>query len=273
MSSATIENKLQTCRDILDQLGSVVIGFSGGVDSTLLLSLAVEQLGRQNVLAALAVWEVMGGWEIDQAHRIVQRIGTELVELRIEPLKDHNFVSNRPDRCYHCKKKIFSAFVDLARSRGLHAVCSGANADDTGDYRPGLLAEKELGIREPLLQAGLGKAEIRQLSRQRDLETWDSPSMACLASRVPYGQEISAEKLRQVEQGEALLRQAGFRQYRLRHHGELARIEVPADQIDRLVAMRESLVEQVRALGFAYVTLDLQGFRSGSMNETLDLEP
>jgi uncharacterized protein len=267
MSDEHLDQRLDACRRILSDLASVVIGFSGGVDSSLLLHLSREQLGAGNVLAALAVCRIMPAHEIAQARGFVGDV--ELVELQVDPLADPAFVANRPDRCYGCKTAIFSAMVHLAQKRGIAAVCSGTNADDVGDYRPGLRAEKELGIVQPLRRAGLTKADIRALSRRFELTSAQLPSMACLASRIPYGQPITVEALGQIEAGEQVLREAGFTQYRLRHHGQLARIEVPPDQLDAAWQMREQLVEQIGALGFAYVTLDLAGFRSGAMNETL----
>ncbi len=267
MSDNNLDQRLDACRRILADLESVVIGFSGGVDSSLLLHLARDQLGPGNVLAALAVCRIIPAHEIAQARGFVGDV--ELVELQVDPLADPAFVANRPDRCYGCKKAIFSAMVDLSHQRGMAAVCSGTNVDDVGDYRPGLRAEAELGIAQPLRQAGLTKADIRTLSRRFGLTSAELPSMACLASRIPYGQAITVEALGQIEAGEAILREAGFRQYRLRHHGRLARIEVPADQLDTAWQMRRQLVERIGDLGFSYVTLDLAGFRSGAMNESL----
>ncbi len=262
-------DRIAACREIIRKLGSAVVGFSGGVDSTLLLRLAAEELGTDNVLAVTGVSPIHPEHERRTARRIAEKLGVELLEVETDEMSDRTFTSNPPDRCYHCKLAIFGQMKQIADERGLAVVVSGANADDTGDYRPGLRAEEELGIRRPLLEAGLGKEDIRAASRMLGLETADKPSSACLASRVPYGDEITPEKLARIEKAEAVLRDMGFQQCRLRDHGKIARIEVPPDQIDRAFELRGDIVAAVKLLGYSYVTLDLEGFRSGSLNETL----
>ncbi len=266
---ATIRRKIDSVRDILRELQSVVVAFSGGVDSTLLLQLSIEELGKENVLAAHAVSPIFPHHEREEAVSLVSQIGAKLVEIAPSVLDNPNFASNPPDRCYHCKHELFGQFKTLAKQRGLQWVVSGTNADDTGDFRPGLKAETELGIRRPLMEVGLTKDEIRQISRAMGLGTWSKGSMACLASRIPYGTPITGEKLSRIERAEGVLRDLGFSQYRIRDHETVARIEIPRKEFDLITRDREEIVEAIKGVGYTYVALDLQGFRSGSMNETL----
>jgi len=269
---AELAGKVKACQDILVSLGRVVVAFSGGVDSSFLLAMAVGSLGRDNVLAVTNVSAIHPRIDSSEARAVAAELDAEMLEVTGRELEDHRFKSNPPDRCYYCKREIFGSLTKLAAIRGYKAVLSGANADDVGDYRPGARAEAELGIRRPLLEAGLTKAEIRQASRAMGLSTAGKPSMACLASRIPYDQPITAQKLARIEQAETLLRELGFGQYRLRDHETLARIEVPPDEFDRLLANRRRIVDALKQLGYTYITLDLQGFRSGAMNETLGKE-
>jgi len=261
--------KLRKCQAILRDMDSLAVAFSGGVDSTFLLALAAETLGSQKVLAVVGLSPVMPQREQQAARELAREIGVELVETRTAEMADPNFTANPAQRCYYCKSDLLKALSALASQRGYAAVATGANADDRGDFRPGLRAGEELGARNPLMEAGLTKQDIRAASRAMGLATWNKPSMACLSSRIPYGQEITPEKLARIEQAENLLQDMGFSQYRVRDHGDIARIEVPAEELSRTVELREKILSLLKGLGYAYVTLDLQGFRTGSMNETL----
>jgi uncharacterized protein len=250
----------------------LAVAFSGGVDSTLLLELAATALGKDRVVAVTARSESLPEAELAACRRIAAAIGTRLIEIRTHELDREGYVENSPQRCYHCKSELFETLDrELATLEGIAAVAYGATADDLaeGQHRPGTRAASERGVLRPLADAGLGKSEIRHLSRYYGLETWDKPQMACLASRIPYGQPVTAEKLSQVERAEAVLRGLGFRDVRVRHHGEWARIELGESELPRAVASpaRETIARELRALGFKFVTLDLEGFRSGRLNE------
>jgi uncharacterized protein len=261
--------KVDRVREIFVELQRAMIAFSAGVDSTFLLAVAVDTLSAERVLAAMNVSILHPRADVMEARALAGALGVELVEVHGREMEDHRFVANDADRCYFCKLEVFSSLCRLAEIRGLRAVCSGANADDLGDYRPGSRAEEELGVRRPLQEAGLTKREIRDASRAMGLTTADKPSMACLVSRLPYGQPITAERLARVEQAEAVLGDMGFVQHRVRDHDTIARIELEPADLPRALDLREQLVTSLKQLGYRYVTLDLQGFRTGSMNETL----
>ena len=272
LSNQTRE-KLARLREMLTSLEGVVVAFSGGVDSSLVLAVAQERL-KEKCLAATATSETYSHKELDAARAFAQRIGAEHCVFATSEIEIDGFRENPPDRCYFCKRELFSKLRELARERGLANVVDGANADDRHDHRPGLRAGAELGVRSPLAEAGITKDEVREISRALGLPTWGRPARACLASRFPYGSEITADKLVQVAAAEEALDSLGFTQYRVRHHGDVARIEVPADEVARLVEpeTREKVIAEVKRAGFTYVTVDLQGFRSGSMNEILDAD-
>ncbi len=269
-ASQTLQTKIENCREILRELGSVVIAFSGGVDSSFLLALAAETLGKDKVLAAMAVSTIFPQRERKCGQRTAKQIGVELIECATPQLTDSGFTANPSDRCYYCKTTLLSHLKKTAAERGLAAVVTGSNADDVNDYRPGSKAEEQMGIRSPLTEAGLTKEDIRTASLAMNLPTWNAPSEACLATRIPYGDQITKEKLTRVEQAEEVLHGMGFSELRVRDHDSIARIEVPTGQIAMAVGMRDRIVSALKELGYSYVTIDLQGFRSGSMNETLE---
>ncbi len=266
----TIDEKFRKLREIITECGSLAVAFSGGVDSGFLLKCAHDVLGDR-VLAVTADSMFIPRAEIQSARDFCQRCGIRQKLISIDVLGTAGVKENPPDRCYHCKRGIFECMLDAAAEEGISVVAEGSNLDDEGDYRPGMRAIRELSVRSPLKEAGLNKAEIRELSRRMGLDTWDKPSMACLASRVPYGEELSCEKLRRVEQAEELLHGLGIIQCRVRCHGTLARIEVLPEDFKRVMndEIREKLIGSFKEYGFSYVSMDLEGFRSGSMNETL----
>jgi len=266
---AQLQAKLDKSRAILRSLRSVVVAFSAGVDSTFLLALATETLGAKNVLAVMGISPSLPQRERDAGQQLAREIGVELAEIETTELSDPNYASNPTNRCFYCKQELFVRLGKLAGERGFQTVVSGANADDTGDFRPGLEAGRLLDVRTPLLEAGLTKDDIRVASRTMGLKTWNKPAAACLASRIPYGQQVTAERLHRVELAEGVLKDLGLRQCRVRDHDLVARIEVPCDDLYTVVEARDRIVEALKGVGYAYVTLDLQGFRSGSMNEIL----
>lgn len=267
----TTEDKLEKLKNTLQQMGSVLVAYSGGVDSSFLLSVAAEVLGPKAV-AATARSELYPPDELAQARRITQQLGVEHLVFEGRQMDNPEFLANPPDRCYLCKRELFTQLQEIARQHGLKYVIEGAQSDDLGDYRPGMRATEELGVRAPLIEADLTKQQIRQLSQKRGLETADAPARTCLATRFPYDHEITSARLQQVASAEQWLQQQGFEQVRVRHHRDIARIEVLPEQIPRLTKnpLRDKLVEEFKRLGFLYITVDLQGYRMGSMNEGLD---
>ena len=265
-----MEDKLNSLRKYIRDLGSLAVGFSGGVDSTFLLAVAAEELGDK-VIAVTDVGSFVPKREIREAEEFCRERGIRHYKAEFDPLSDENCAGNPPDRCYHCKKHVFGEVIRIASEQGMEYVAEGSNMDDLGDYRPGLKAVSELEIVSPLRAAELHKREIRELSKRMGLPTWNKPSYACLASRFVYGEQITAEKLKMVDEAEQYLIEKGFTEERVRIHGNLARIEVPAADIEKLAdrSIREDLYNELKRIGFLYVTLDLGGYRTGSMNEAL----
>ncbi|MEW6235276.1 MAG: ATP-dependent sacrificial sulfur transferase LarE [Candidatus Omnitrophota bacterium] len=263
-----LDEKYQRLQAIFREIGSVVIGYSGGVDSAFLAKAATDVLGDR----ALCVAAVSGSYpefERREAEKNAREMGLNFECVTTSELDDPNYRKNAADRCYFCKKELVSHLQRIAQERGYRAIAVGTNLDDLGDYRPGQQAVKEGGARNPLVEAGLTKEDIRLLSKRLNIPTWNKPAFACLSSRFPYGEEITPEKLRMVEQAEDYLRQLGFQQYRVRHHHNLARIETPPDAMPKILENREEIYRRFREIGYAYISLDLMGYRQGSMNETL----
>lgn len=258
-------------KEYLTELESVAVAFSGGVDSAFLLKVAVDVLGKDKVIAVTAVSSLFPEREQREAEEFCNKYGIKQIKFRHNEFEIKDFKDNPPNRCYLCKRRLFEQIISIAEKNNIKHVVDGSNMDDNGDYRPGMMAVSELGIGSPLREAGLYKEEIRSLSKEMGLSTWDKPSFACLSSRFPYGESITEEKLAMVEQAEQLLFDKGFRQARVRIHDRMARIEVLPQELGRLIEgdIREEIVSALKSYGFAYISMDLEGYRTGSMNEVI----
>jgi pyridinium-3,5-biscarboxylic acid mononucleotide sulfurtransferase len=260
------KQKYGDLKEIIASLQKVVVAFSGGVDSTFLLRVCVDVLGRDNVLAFIGQSPTCPDREIEEGEKLASLIGADYLIRETTEMEDDNFIQNSRSRCYYCKSHLFRKAWEIAQEKGFQRVVEGSNLDDMDDFRPGRKACKEQNVRSPLLEAGLTKKEIRDLSKVLSLPTHDKPAFACLSSRIPYGVSIDEQALKKIERSEDFLRSLGIRQLRVRYHGTVARIEVLPEDFEKVITHRERISEALQACGFSYAVLDLQGYRTGSMN-------
>ena len=270
----TFKDKYNSLQQILKRLRKVVVAYSGGVDSTFLLKAAVDTLGVENVLACIGISSSLGKSQYNRAVECAADMGATLEEVEVHEVLDTKYSANKPDRCFHCKSHLYTVLQDLARKKGFDNVICGCNFNDMDDFRPGNKAASLYGVLSPLAEARMTKDDIRNMSRELNLPTADIPASPCLASRLTYGLEVTEKRLKQVEEAEDFLRELGFVEFRVRHHDKIARIEVVPEDMEKIINEPEckKIVEKLKSIGFKYITVDLQGFRSGSLNELLTKE-
>lgn len=264
-----MDEKMENLKNMIKKMGKVLIAFSGGIDSSFLAKICSDVLGKENVIAVTAESELYTPEEIEDAKRIADFIGIKHLIIHTDEMKDEKFISNDAERCYICKKELFKKLKEIAEERNIKYILDGSNADDSHDFRPGRKAVMEFGVKSPLMDAGITKKEIRFLSKKMNLPVYEKPSNACLASRFPYGERITKEKIKMVYEAEKFLREIGFKIVRVRHHGKIARIEVDKEEIKKLLEFREEILKEFKRIGYVWVCMDIEGYRTGSMNEVL----
>lgn len=264
-----MNQKLDQLKRLINEMGSVVVAYSGGVDSTFMLKVAYDCLGER-ALGITAVSASLASGDREEAETVARQIGVAHRTIESQETADERYLENTSRRCYFCKNNVYAMIGEIARQEHYNFIVDGTNADDTGDHRPGRQAAREMGVRSPLVEVGMTKAEIRELAHQMNLPNWDKPAAACLSSRIPYGTTITVEMLSQVEQAERVLKEKGLRQVRVRHHGQTARIEVEPADFQFVLDHREEIISAFKSIGFTFIALDLSGFHSGSMNEMLN---